>query len=362
MRIALVHYSAPPTVGGVERVIEQQATVLLAHGHKVVVVCATKGAKVEGAIMEYAPNFYVKRVRSALAGCQVVMVHNMFTMPFNWEASQMLAGLSQEMGETRFINWVHDVDVSMEAFTGLQLKAVHVAVSESRKTDFCAKLGLKAAQCRVIPNGVDAVKTLGLGVGAATFALTHRLLERELVLFHPARLLARKNIELSIEVTAALHRQGVNAACVITGADDPHRLESAEYAERMRALALKKKMQAHVLFAGDAFEIGEDDVRALYSLADALIFPSKAEGFGLPLLEATLHRLPAFCSDIPAHRELAGTGVVFFKLNEKADDLAKQIVKHLDKDKTFARKRWVLQQFGWGRIYKECLEPLLKES
>ncbi len=311
--------------------------------------------------MEYAPNFYVKRVYSALAGCEVVIVHNMFTMPFNWQASQMLSSLSQEMTGTRFIKWVHDVDVTQEAFMGLQLKATHVAVSESRKGEFCAKLGIKAAQCLVIPNGVDAVKTLGLGAAAAAFVTRHCLMERELILFHPARLLARKNVEMTIEVTAALHKQGVDAACVITGAADPHRLESAEYANKMRALVLKKKMGAHALFAGDAFEICDDDVRAFYSLADALFFPSKAEGFGLPLLESALHRLPAFCSDIPAHRELAATGVVFFGLTQKVADIANQIVKHLAEDKAASRKRWVLQQFNWDRVYKECLEPLLKE-
>ncbi len=362
MRLALVHYSAPPTVGGVERVIEQQAAVLARHGHEVVVVCATKGAKVDGAIMEYAPNFYVKRVRSALAGCEVVIVHNMFTMPFDWEASKMIAELSHEMIGTRFINWVHDVDVTQEAFTELRLKGVHVAVSETRKKEFCERFGLKPTQCSVIPNGVDAVKTLGLGSAVSAFAKKHRLLECELVLFHPARLLARKNIEFSIEVTAALHKQGVDAACVITGAADPHRLESAEYAERMRALVGKKKMQSHVLFAGDAFDLSESDVRAFYSVADALFFPSKAEGFGLPLLEAALQRLPIFCADISAHRELAGTGAVYFKLTDKADEIAGQIVKHLEKDKAISRKRWVLQQFGWDRIYKECLEPLLKGS
>ena len=68
MRISLVHYSAPPVIGGVERVLAQQAQTLARHGHQAVVVCATKGAKVDGAIMEYAPNFYIKRVLSALAG------------------------------------------------------------------------------------------------------------------------------------------------------------------------------------------------------------------------------------------------------------------------------------------------------
>src|SRR6478609_5630706 len=104
MRIALVHYSAAPVIGGVERVMAQQAAILHSRGHEVVVVCGNKGAKVDGAIMEYAPNFYVKRVRSALANCNVVAVHNMWTMPFNWESSKTMALLSHEMTGTRFIN------------------------------------------------------------------------------------------------------------------------------------------------------------------------------------------------------------------------------------------------------------------
>ena len=44
------------------------------------------------------------RVRSALTGCRVVAVHNMFTMPFNWESSKTMALLSHEMHDARFIN------------------------------------------------------------------------------------------------------------------------------------------------------------------------------------------------------------------------------------------------------------------
>ncbi|MEM9717411.1 MAG: glycosyltransferase family 1 protein, partial [Pseudomonadota bacterium] len=44
----------------------------------------------------------------------------------------------------------------------------------------------------------------------------------------------------------------------------------------------------------------------LYSSSETLLFPSFAEGFGLPLLEALTHDLPVIASDIPVFRELFG--------------------------------------------------------
>lgn len=362
MRISLVHYSAPPVIGGVERVLAQQAQVLARFGHKAVVVCATKGAKVEGAIMEYAPNFYIKRVLSALAGSEVVIVHNMFTMPFNWEASRTLALISREMTNARFINWVHDIDVTRADFDALELRASHVAVSDVRRREFCKFAGLKDARCAVVPNGVDVPATLGFGRNVAAFSARHRLVGRDLILFHPTRVLARKNLELDIEVVAALRKQGVDAVCVISGARDPHRPESDGYADAVRALIARRKLKDAVLLAGDEFEPTEDDVRSFYALADALIFPSKSEGFGLPVLEAALLRLPVFCSDIASHRELADGRVSFFRLGDEPAAIAKKIAATVKRDEANSRRREVLRRFDWDSIYKEFLEPLLKKS
>jgi glycosyltransferase involved in cell wall biosynthesis len=38
------------------------------------------------------------------------------------------------------------------------------------------------------------------------------------------------------------------------------------------------------------------------------LFPSLAEGFGLPLVEAAAHGTPVICSDLPVCREVAGPG------------------------------------------------------
>ena len=49
---------------------------------------------------------------------------------------------------------------------------------------------------------------------------------------------------------------------------------------------------------------GNEDLRALYSLADLLIFPSLAEGFGWPVIEAQACGCPVLCSSIEPFPEV----------------------------------------------------------
>jgi glycosyltransferase involved in cell wall biosynthesis len=56
----------------------------------------------------------------------------------------------------------------------------------------------------------------------------------------------------------------------------------------------------------------DSQVHALYSLAEALLFPSKVEGFGLPILEAQACGCPVFASDRAPLPEVGGNGAVYF--------------------------------------------------
>ena len=55
----------------------------------------------------------------------------------------------------------------------------------------------------------------------------------------------------------------------------------------------------------------DDDIARLFGGARAFVFPSFAEGFGLPPLEAMATGVPVVCSDIPVFREVYGDAVRF---------------------------------------------------
>jgi glycosyltransferase involved in cell wall biosynthesis len=108
--------------------------------------------------------------------------------------------------------------------------------------------------------------------------------------------------------------------------------------------------------------IPRDELLRLYSRAQAFIYPSTFEGFGMPVLEAIAAGIPVACSDIAPLREVAGDAALFFDpTNEDA------IASALDRIVTDAPLRARLAQagperareFSWERAARETLEALL---
>ena len=359
MRIAIVHYTAPPVVGGVERIVGEQARALRARGHEVELVC--------GPCAEV-----MARLAAPGAGFEAVIVHNVFTMPFDLALTAALHEMAARRAEVRFINWVHDVAAVNPDYAHLpwdqpdyQLlktapRAAQVAVSEVRQFEYCAVARLAAEQCRVVPNGVDVAGILALTPRVAALVEELRLWERDYVLLHPARLLRRKNIELGLRVVAALREKALDVAYLVTGAPDAHREDGAKYAAELRTQIEESALQDSAFFLGERGGLlADDDVRALYAVADALLFPSKAEGFGLPLIEAGLHGVPVFCSDIPAHREVGQCIASFFDLDYDPALIAHDLTTHPVVESRYVRRLTLAGWLDWPRICVAHLEPLL---
>jgi glycosyltransferase involved in cell wall biosynthesis len=113
-------------------------------------------------------------------------------------------------------------------------------------------------------------------------------------------------------------------------------------------------------------------VPGLVAGARALVLPSFAEGFGLPVLEAQAAGTPVACSDLPALREAAGDAAVFFDPHD-IDSMVAAIEKILKEEKLgkILRKggREHAAQFTWARaaertaqIYDGVLCPFKEES
>lgn len=70
--------------------------------------------------------------------------------------------------------------------------------------------------------------------------------------------------------------------------------------------------------------LSHESIRILYSKAFMYVFPSKYEGFGIPIIESFSAKLPIICSDIPVFKEIGNDAILTFKKNDY-QDLAKKI-------------------------------------
>jgi len=362
MNIALVHYSAAPVGGGVERVMQEHAQVFAEHGHRVTVLALRGDADV---VLPDHPSAdeQFSRLRPTLAAQDIVLMHNVLTMHFHHGLTEALWRAMDELPHVRFVAWVHDVaacnpDYAQSAamapiFSKVHPRSEYVAVSPLRARQFAAAAG---GRCMVIPNGIDTARVLGLPENVAAFAKERGLFDGRMILLHPTRLVRRKNVEMSVAVAREFKKRGTHATVIITAADDPHHHDSIARGEKLREECATEHC---VILGGEKFAVGDAELAALYRLADGLLFPSRSEGFGLPLLEAALHRLPVFCSDIEPLRDLLREGAFHFPPDAEPAHVASLIEETLAASPAFRERRRVLCEYGWDAIYRRHLASLL---
>ena len=403
--IALLHYACPPVVGGVEEIIHQQASLFSRYGHKVKIYVGVgqrydKKYEVEinpllgsrtKRVLEVHQSIQEGRhgdmesllgeiygyLTNALKGFDLLITHNVLTMHFNLPLTAALHRLGQEC-ILPIISWNHDSPFFysdypeyLDRFPWNMLKRSYaginyVAISESRKKMFSDLYGTKK-QLSVIPNGIDPVGFFRLDPTTVRLIQERRLFEADFLMVQPSRLHFRKNMELSIYVTKALQDLGLKATLLITGAHDPHEAKSMAYYDHLTAISRDLGIENDVLIMAEhVFENGEKlsgdriIIRDLYLIADILFLPSLQEGFGIPLLESGMIKLPVVCSNIPPFLEIGGSDVCLFSLDDSPCKIAKDIIQFVEGLKPHKMFRKVMKEYSWDNIYNNMLLPLIK--
>jgi glycosyltransferase involved in cell wall biosynthesis len=82
---------------------------------------------------------------------------------------------------------------------------------------------------------------------------------------------------------------------------------------RLRSLAASLGLGSKVQFLG---EVGERELNGLYQSASALVFPSRYEGFGIPLVEAMYFGLPIICGRTGSQPEVAGDAALYVDVED----------------------------------------------
>jgi glycosyltransferase involved in cell wall biosynthesis len=157
----------------------------------------------------------------------------------------------------------------------------------------------------------------------------------------------RKNIELLLRVLGQLQ--------------PPRRFMLVAVGKRARRIHSRRSAEFLALPWLRVLEQPTDaELRALYSGALALCFPSLAEGFGRPPLEALACGTPALVGDYPAAREVLGTLVPILPYD--ATPWIEQLRRLLDDpfERTRLTQRAVplLEPFDWGLAADQVLSTL----
>ena len=228
-------------------------------------------------------------VADALAGVDLVVVENLLTIPLNLPASRVVAGVLR--GRPALLHH-HDPPWHRARFAHVtELPADdpawrHVAISHLA----AAELAERGIQSDVVYNAIELDDDPGPGGGAA---LRDRLGvdPRRPLLLHPVRAIERKDVPRALALATA-----VDGTYWLPGPAEEGYGPTLDAVLAAATVPVLRMPFAH------------HERAAAYAAADAVLYPSTWEGFGIPPLEAAVHRRPVVVGDYPVAAELRALG------------------------------------------------------
>lgn len=102
-------------------------------------------------------------------------------------------------------------------------------------------------------------------------------------------------------------------------------------------------------------KVTDEELSNLYEHAEALVFPSRMEGFGLPALEALAHGCPVIASDIPVFHEILGDIPKYFDPHDE-EALVECLKNPPLRSQSFQEKAAkVVRTYSWQKMAKKTL-------
>lgn len=171
-----------------------------------------------------------------------------------------------------------------------------IAISQATSDDVVGLAGVPPSRVHVVHSGPGARCDVS-GTSEAELRARFGLGDGPVILSVSARR-PHKNLSQLIIAMAEVP----DAMLVLPGYPTP-------YDEELRELARQRGVAKRVVFCD---WVTSEDLEGLYAVAVCMAFPTLAEGFGLPVLEAMARGIPVAVSGIPIMREIAGDAAIYF--------------------------------------------------
>lgn len=259
---------------------------------------------------------------------------------------------------------VHDVAPLRHdsGLTDRQLKRFRRTMENLRRADLLLADSHHTANdaVEILGCSSESIQVLPLGVAADKFAQAqpapawwHTLpgqagAPRRPVIFSVGSTVPRKNLESLPAIFAAMKR---------TSPPPPVLVRVGEKLSPALAARIQAELGADGLIERGA--VSEAELAAIYQHLDALIFPSRLEGFGLPILEAMAAGCPVVSSNASSLPEVGGEAALYFAPDDAAAAAAHLL--RLSADPSFRQEqirlgRLQAAKLSWGEHYRRLLD------
>ena len=364
MKIAFIgHKRIPSNEGGVEKVVEQQATRMVSRGHQVTAY-NRGGHNVFGKEFDNKKLKEYKGIRIVTVpttkGSSSVPIYSFFAtlragfrrydcISFNASGSCAMIPLAK-LFRLRVVALLHGIDSQRDKWGGFA----------SRYLEFGEKMAAKKADvCMVLSENMRQYVDEKYGVKSVRFANAidkPQPLEPNLIkeygigkndyVLSLGRIVPEKGIHYLIE---AFRKCDTDKKLIIAGGAEANK----EYYDSLVEMA---KGDDRIIFTG--FVRG-DTIAEMYSNAYLFALPSNLEGMACALLEAMSFSNCCLVSDIPENTEVVGDKAEWFEKGN-VDDLYQKLdhlLKHEEIVNAYKEQAqpYILERYNWETVVDQML-------
>jgi len=366
MKIVHVTPGFYPTVGGIQKYVEDLCLNLIRLGHQSDVITyerhtitgekLKKHEKYNGINIYRIPSFGMRlypmapEVIKKIKGYDIIHIHgigffcDVLSLTKAFHGKRLIISTHGGIFHTNRFSLAKKLYFSI--WCRLMMKNFDKIVAVSRNDE---KLFSRISKNVVfIPNGVEM----------ETYSKIKRKPEKNMLLFI-GRLSPNKRIDLLVELVYLLKEDAPGVKLYVAGS------EWRNEQKKLDALVWKKNLEGSVIFTG---EVSEKEKISLLSRAEFFVSASEYEGFGISVIEAMAAGLPVIANDIDSFRNFIQNGENGFLADFSNPEMVKNLIMKIkDSDLLQISKnaRQEASKYDWKKIservddiYEKCRRAL----
>ena len=267
----------------------------------------------------------------------MVTIHDLILTHFPTERASTLGPLLYRLKHQAYKKVIrHAVEKSVKIIT----------VSQFSKKQILEDFPVSPDKIAVTYEATSDFKHTPAEIDERQFLAKHRL--KYPFLLYVGNAYPHKNLEKLVSAIKSLTTdENFDLSLVLVGKFD-------YFYRRLQNLVNQLKLNERVFFLG---YVDDEELKFLYQKAKAYIFPSLAEGFGLPPLEAMAQGLPVAASRHSCLPEVLGEAAYYFDPTDEQS--LKEAIKKLVGDETL---RESLRQKGFAQVKKYAWPKLASKT